>query len=132
MNSSLFGRMMTMRHEAILIAVCISAGSSVVAAQGIGGLVKDTGLVDADFALMETAAATLYREEPREVGSTAPWQNPETGAASVPVNFQINQVVDVHGQKIQVGAGLRYWIAAPNSGPEGISARLNFALLFPR
>jgi hypothetical protein len=29
---------------------------------------------------MEETAATLYREEPRDVGSKAPWLNPDTGA----------------------------------------------------
>ena len=69
-----------MRLRAIVLAVVFAAGSSVVVAQGIGRLVKDTGLVDADFAQLEAAAATLYRKEPPEVGSKAAWQNPETGA----------------------------------------------------
>jgi hypothetical protein len=72
--------MMTMRLLPIVLAATVVAGSSFVAAQGIGGLVKDTGLVDADFAMMEEAAATLYRDQPGEVGSTATWQNPDTGA----------------------------------------------------
>jgi hypothetical protein len=61
--------------------------------------------------------------------TTYDWEGEQ---ASVPVNFQINKVLDVQGQKIQVGAGVRYWIAAPDAGPEGFGARLNFALLFPR
>lgn len=70
-----------MKIFAIVFVLIVATGSTSVAAQGIGRLVKDTGLVDADFNLMGDAAATLYADEPREVGSTADWQNPETGAS---------------------------------------------------
>jgi hypothetical protein len=63
-----------------LLAIALSAGTYSVAAQGMGSLYKGLGLENADFALMEEAAATLYRVEPPEVGSKASWENPETGA----------------------------------------------------
>jgi hypothetical protein len=72
--------MMTMKLWAGMFAIVISVGTSFVAAQGIGRLYTGFGLGNADFALMEEAAATLYRDEPREVGSKASWKNPETGA----------------------------------------------------
>lgn len=61
--------------------------------------------------------------------TTYDWQ---ADAASVPVNLQVNQVVTVSGQTLQLGGGLRYWLDAPDGGPEGFGARLNFTLLFPR
>ncbi len=66
-----------MRLLPVVLTVTVAVGSSFVAAQEIGGLLNGTGLVDADFALTEEAAATLYRDQPGEVGSTAPWRNPE-------------------------------------------------------
>jgi surface antigen len=72
--------MMTMKLWPCLLAIGIAAGSSFVAAQGMGSLLKGLGLGNADYALMEEAGATLYRHEPPEVGSKASWKNPETGA----------------------------------------------------
>ncbi len=39
--------------------------------------------------------------------STYDWESEEW---SIPVNFQVNQLIDVAGQKIQIGAGIRYWV----------------------
>ncbi|WP_035484664.1 hypothetical protein [Geminicoccus roseus] len=55
----------------------------------------------------------------------------EADQASVPINFGVNQLIDVSGQKIQVGAGLRYWAASPDDGPEGFGGRINLTFLFP-
>ena len=52
--------------------------------------------------------------------------------ASVPLNFGVNQIIDVSGQKVQLGLGGRYWIDAPGNGPEGFGARLNVVFLFPK
>ena len=56
----------------------------------------------------------------------------ERDQAAIPVNAVINQLFSVGGQRMQVGAGLRYWVDAPEGGPEGFGARLNLVFLFPR
>lgn len=62
--------------------------------------------------------------------STYNWQTEEW---SVPINFQVNQLVKLGGkQPAQIGLGVRYWAKAPDNGPEGWGLRLNFALLFPK
>jgi len=33
---------------------------------------------------------------------------------------------------VQLGAGVRYWAAAPASGPDGWGARLQLTFLFPK
>ena len=61
--------------------------------------------------------------------STYDW---ETNKWSVPVNFTAAQVMRFGNQLAQIGGGLRYWITAPNAGPEDWGLRLQFTLLFPR
>jgi hypothetical protein len=51
---------------------------------------------------------------------------------SVPIHVKIEQLLKIGSQLIQVGAGIRYWAASPDSGPEGLGARLNLILLFPK
>jgi len=51
---------------------------------------------------------------------------------SVPIHFKVEQLLKVGHQMIQVGGGLRYWAASPDSGPEGLGARLSIVFLFPR
>lgn len=51
---------------------------------------------------------------------------------SVPVNLQINQMVKLGHQPAQIGIGARYWLDAPNGGPDGWGGRLNLVLLFPK
>jgi hypothetical protein len=61
--------------------------------------------------------------------STYDWDAEEW---SVPVNFQVSQVLKIGEQPVQIGGGVRYWLDAPDGGPDGWGFRLNFALLFPR
>jgi hypothetical protein len=61
--------------------------------------------------------------------STYDWKNEKW---SVPVNVTASKVVNLGGQMISLGAGLRYWVDSPDSGPEGLGARFNVVLLFPR
>ena len=56
----------------------------------------------------------------------------ERDQAAIPINAVINQLFSLGGQRMQVGAGLRYWVDAPEGGPEGFGARLNLVFLFPR
>jgi hypothetical protein len=51
---------------------------------------------------------------------------------SAPINALVSKVTKVGGQLISVGAGVRYWGEAPESGPEGWGARVVLTLLFPK
>jgi hypothetical protein len=51
---------------------------------------------------------------------------------SVPINFNVSQLLKIGPQIIQVGAGARYWADSPPSGPEGWGVRLQLTFLFPR
>ena len=42
------------------------------------------------------------------------------------------QLLRFGDQLVQIGGGLRYWVTAPDSGPEDWGLRLNFVLLFPK
>jgi hypothetical protein len=61
--------------------------------------------------------------------STYDWENDQW---SVPINFGANQLVNVGGQRIQIGGGLRYWAESPDFGPQDWGARVNVVFLFPR
>lgn len=78
------------------------------------------------FVSYTTAGATTFA---LNTEATYDWQ---ADAASIPINFMVSQVLALGGQTVQVGAGLRYWLEAPDGGPEGFGARLNVVLLFPR
>lgn len=51
---------------------------------------------------------------------------------SVPVNGIVAKLMDVGGQKISLGAGIRYWMDGPDAGPDGWGARLVLTFLFPK
>jgi hypothetical protein len=61
--------------------------------------------------------------------STYDW---ETNNWSTPINFNVFQLMKFGEQLVQVGAGVRYWATAPETGPEDWGFRLQFVLLFPR
>ena len=61
--------------------------------------------------------------------STYDW---ETDKWSVPINITVAQVMRFGNQLVQIGGGLRYWVTAPDAGPEDWGLRLQFTLLFPR
>jgi hypothetical protein len=44
----------------------------------------------------------------------------------------IAQVMRFGNQLVQIGAGLRYWVTTPDTGPEDWGLRLQFTLLYPR
>ena len=50
---------------------------------------------------------------------------------AVPLNLVVSKVTKVGNQLISLGAGLRYWVDGPDSGPHGWGARLVATLLFP-
>ncbi|MBW6401744.1 transporter [Roseomonas sp. HJA6] len=50
---------------------------------------------------------------------------------TVPINAGVNQLVSIGGQRVQVGAGIRYFAEKPDGGPDwGI--RLNLVFVFPK
>jgi len=61
--------------------------------------------------------------------STYDW---EAESWSVPVNATVAQLLKVGPQILQVTLGARYWLEAPDNGPEGWGLRLQLTLLYPR
>ena len=61
--------------------------------------------------------------------STYDWVNDQW---TVPINALVAQVFKVGNQRIQAGAGARYWAEAPDGGPEGWGGRVFLTLLFPK
>lgn len=51
---------------------------------------------------------------------------------SIPIHGLATRVVNLGGQLVSVGGGLRYWAESGDSGPEGFGGRLMVTLLFPR
>ena len=61
--------------------------------------------------------------------TTYDWENEEW---SVPINAIVSKTTHVGHQPIQFGAGLRYWLDAPEAGPDGWGARAVVTFLFPK
>lgn len=61
--------------------------------------------------------------------STYDWEREEW---SIPINFMAMQLLKVGSQIIQAGGGVRYWLDAPDGGPDGWGLRFNVILLFPK
>lgn len=60
----------------------------------------------------------------------------ETFGANVEADARrvlVSKLLNLGGQCVSVGAGLRYWADSPqNVGPDGFGARLVITLLFPK
>lgn len=50
----------------------------------------------------------------------------------MPINLVVAKVTKIGNQLVSVGGGLRYRAENPESGPEGLGARVFVTLLFPR
>ncbi|NEK53598.1 transporter [Rhizobium leguminosarum] len=61
--------------------------------------------------------------------STYNW---ETNDWSVPINFAVAKLITIDKQPISLTAGIRYWAAAPDDGPEGLGFRVAVTFLFPK
>ena len=61
--------------------------------------------------------------------TTYDWENEQW---SVPLNLTIAQLLRAGDQLVQVGGGIRYWVDAPDGGPEGWGFRFQVTLLFPK
>jgi len=61
--------------------------------------------------------------------TTYDWENEEW---SVPVIFNVLQMLKIGPQIIQIGVGARYWADSPDYGPDGWGARMQLTFLFPK
>jgi hypothetical protein len=77
------------------------------------------------FLAYNTKSATTFTVNTE---STYDWEGHEW---SIPINFQISQIVKVGNQPISIGGGLRYWADSPDFGPEGFGFRVLVTFLFP-
>lgn len=50
---------------------------------------------------------------------------------TVPINAGVNQLVNIGGQAVQLGAGIRYFAEAPDGGPDW-GVRINLTFVFPK
>jgi hypothetical protein len=51
---------------------------------------------------------------------------------SIPVNFTVSKIVKLDKVPVSLTAGVRYWAASPDSGPDGWGFRSGITLLFPK
>jgi hypothetical protein len=61
--------------------------------------------------------------------STYNW---EAADWSVPINFLVTKLIRIDKQPVSLGAGVRYWAASPDGGPDGFGVRAVVTLLFPK
>ncbi len=61
--------------------------------------------------------------------STYDW---ETKNWSVPVHFQVSQMLKLGNQLTQISVGARYWASSPDAGTDGWGYRLQITLLYPK
>ena len=61
--------------------------------------------------------------------STYDWENEQW---SIPLNFNVSQLLKAGNQLVQVGGGIRYWAESSDNGPEGWGFRLQVTLLYPK
>ena len=57
------------------------------------------------------------------------WENE---AWSVPINFNVSQLLKIGPQIIQAAVGGRYWAESPDGGPQSWGGRVQLTLLFPK
>jgi hypothetical protein len=50
---------------------------------------------------------------------------------SVPLNFVVSKLVKFGEQPVSLGAGVRYWAASPDNGPDDFGVRVQMTFLFP-
>lgn len=51
---------------------------------------------------------------------------------SLPINFNVAKLVQIAGQPVSIGGGVRYWADTTTNGPDGWGARLTVTFLYPR
>lgn len=50
---------------------------------------------------------------------------------SVPINLSVSKMTKFGRQPVSLQAGVRYWAASPDSGPDGFGGRFTLTFLFP-
>jgi hypothetical protein len=78
------------------------------------------------FLVYTTARATTFGINTE---STYDWENDQW---SVPINIFAGQIVHLGKLPVQFTGGLRYWLEAPEGGPEDWGARFQVTFLLPR
>jgi len=65
------------------------------------------------------------------VGSeiTYDWENE---VWSIPINFNVSQMLKIGSQILQIGFGGRYWAETPDGGSQDLGGRLQLTFLFPK
>ena len=61
--------------------------------------------------------------------STYDWEGKQW---SLPINFNVSQLLRLGSQIFQIGVGARYWADGPEYGPDGWGYRVQLTLLYPR
>jgi hypothetical protein len=88
---------------------------------------------DINATFIQPFAAYIYNKTKTTVTltseSTYDWKNE---ASSVPINLVVAQMLKIGPQIMQLAAGPRYWVTAPDGGPEGWGLRLQLTLLWPK
>jgi hypothetical protein len=105
----------------------------------IGGLTNhlvsfagDSSRADINATFVQPFAAYVTKTKTTFSLNTESTYDWETKNWSVPVNFQISQMLKMGSQLAQVSAGVRYWAASPDAGTEGWGFRLQLTLLYPK
>jgi hypothetical protein len=78
------------------------------------------------FVSFTTKKATTYSINTE---STYNWVTEEW---SVPINIAVAQIIKIDKHPVQIQGGLRYWVDAPEGGPQGWGARVAVTYLFPK
>lgn len=61
--------------------------------------------------------------------TTYDWVTRDT---ALPINFNITKLVQIAGQPVSIGGGVRYWADSTTNGPDGWGARLSITFLYPK
>jgi len=78
------------------------------------------------FLSFTTKTATTFNVQTESV------YNWDTEKWSVPLTFQVSQVLKLGPQLIQLKLGARYWADGPDSSPEGWGIKAGIVFLFPK
>jgi hypothetical protein len=81
------------------------------------------------FAAYVTPAAVTYSAN---IESTYNRRSTDGQEWSIPLNLSVSKVFRMGGQLMSIQGGLRYWVDAPDNGPDGVGLRVGVTLLYPR
>ena len=61
--------------------------------------------------------------------STYNWEDDDL---ALPLNLMVTKLIQIGGQPISIGGGLRYWVESAENGPEDFGGRIIVTFLFPK